>query len=277
MDWRRRAPWRSRTPESRGAGCDSDVKASRSPAIAIASSPCEQSRSSAPLCPSRWWSRDTSTHTRGRTRFRSSPPWPAEKPTSALPPPELKMSPPRTTFSAHLDFAQHPGGLHPTGHVDAVAPDVVLGFLGADHPGDHRPVVDPWHEGADHTSPSAQRPRKPACSDRSHQSAAGSRWRSACWWRRASPPAQRRIPPWCRCACTACRVPEGHAETSPTRAPVINDTFAMPKCDGWEWIYCPNTGWKVGNYDINAAWNPKGRSTWAQSGPGATLRPVAAM
>lgn len=41
----------------------------------------------------------------------------------------------------HLYFPQHPGGLHPTGHVHAVAPDVVLGFLGADHARDHWPVV----------------------------------------------------------------------------------------------------------------------------------------
>lgn len=39
--------------------------------------------------------------------------------------------------------------------------------------------------------------------------AAWSHWRSACWWRPAWPPARRRTPPWCRCACTACRAPEG--------------------------------------------------------------------
>lgn len=47
------------------------------------------------------------------------------------------------TFITHLYFAQHPGGLHSTGHVDAVAPDVVLGFLSADHTCDHWAVVDP--------------------------------------------------------------------------------------------------------------------------------------
>lgn len=44
---------------------------------------------------------------------------------------------------SHLYFAEHPGALHPTGHIHAVSPDVVLRFLGADDASDHRPVVDP--------------------------------------------------------------------------------------------------------------------------------------
>lgn len=48
-----------------------------------------------------------------------------------------------TKQRSHLDFPEHPGALHPTGHIHAVAPDVVLRFLGTDDAGDHWPVVDP--------------------------------------------------------------------------------------------------------------------------------------
>ena len=42
----------------------------------------------------------------------------------------------------YLNFAHHTGRVHPTGHVDRVAPDVVLRFLGADDPGHDGPDVD---------------------------------------------------------------------------------------------------------------------------------------
>lgn len=65
-------------------------------------------------------------------------------------------------FITHLDLSQHPGGLHSAGHVDAVAPDVILGFLSADHACDHWPVVYPWQEAADRTSASIQGKESPA-------------------------------------------------------------------------------------------------------------------
>ena len=40
-------------------------------------------------------------------------------------------------YPAHL-----PSGLHPAGHIDGVAPDVVLGFPGADHTRHHWTDVD---------------------------------------------------------------------------------------------------------------------------------------
>lgn len=44
----------------------------------------------------------------------------------------------------------------------------------------------------------------------------------------------------------------------------LNCTVVGTKCGGCQWIYCTIMGWKVS-------------ATWAQSGPGVTLRPVAAM
>ena len=44
----------------------------------------------------------------------------------------------------NLYFPQHSCALHSAGHVYTVAPDVILGLLGSDHPCYHRTVVYPW-------------------------------------------------------------------------------------------------------------------------------------
>ena len=60
------------------------LKASRSLVTEIGSSPCEQSRSSALLCPSRWWCPDTNTCTPVLIRYDSSPLLPAHKETNMM-------------------------------------------------------------------------------------------------------------------------------------------------------------------------------------------------
>lgn len=47
---------------------------------------------------------------------------------------------------SYLDLAQLAGALHPAGHVHRVAPDVILGFPGADDSSDHWAVVDTCSE-----------------------------------------------------------------------------------------------------------------------------------
>lgn len=46
----------------------------------------------------------------------------------------------------YLDLPQLAGALHPAGHVHRVAPDVILGFPGADDSSDHWAVVDTCSE-----------------------------------------------------------------------------------------------------------------------------------
>lgn len=44
----------------------------------------------------------------------------------------------------YLDSALDPSAVHPTGHIDCVSPDVVLGPASADHSRHHRANVDTW-------------------------------------------------------------------------------------------------------------------------------------
>ena len=42
-----------------------------------------------------------------------------------------------------LYFPNDPGGVHPAGHIDGIAPDVILRLLGSDDPGHNGAHVDP--------------------------------------------------------------------------------------------------------------------------------------
>ena len=53
----------------------------------------------------------------------------------------------QTKPSPHLDVVRQARGVHPAGHIDGVAPNVVLGLAGPDHPGHHRTDVHPWGGG----------------------------------------------------------------------------------------------------------------------------------
>ena len=46
-------------------------------------------------------------------------------------------------YVAHLYFPYHPGGVHPAGHIDGIAPDVILRLLGPDDPSHDGAHVDP--------------------------------------------------------------------------------------------------------------------------------------
>ena len=43
---------------------------------------------------------------------------------------------------SHLDLSYHPCGVHSAGNVHGITPDIVLGLLGSDDPGDNWSNVD---------------------------------------------------------------------------------------------------------------------------------------
>ena len=44
----------------------------------------------------------------------------------------------------YLDFVQDSGAVHPAGHIDGVAPDVILRLLSSNHTGYDRAMVNTW-------------------------------------------------------------------------------------------------------------------------------------
>ncbi len=52
----------------------------------------------------------------------------------------------KTLWKHHLDVSHHPCGLHATGHIHSVSPDVKMRFTGPDNTSQNAPFIQPYGE-----------------------------------------------------------------------------------------------------------------------------------